>query len=501
MIELSRAEHIEIIRALSEIRGGRLTMLNNTIPAYRKDGGDGDDKWVKLKSPEMVDAFKVEQSLGVGIHQIPIGNDILGGAAKVKDYRKLSFVIDRAMADLDTSNLETKQISNRLHASLIESGATIPYSDFKENLEKIIERHKHPRRIFEAIAMSEQVIVWPSHHLRMQQPPIPDSEYKKTAFGNKLQTPERITDALISAAREHYMRPERFVHSVVASLAKQNIALAFDGMPGKVGSIPDPMNLFLKEVLSVYKDKEAGGRHILEKAGSALVGLYQPLTEDRRTLGKQAGLQMLRRALSSHPTKSGEDVKEQPSVAFKEINSFAVNLANRSRLWSWRGIINDILENNASLNKKSDAINSRWEDITQSYDISISAPPSHFEELLLRVEKIYGPMVNQHAREKLDEVKHRIGDVLSEAEPVRATIEKWARHSLSPNKENAVSLFKAASVLDEIISPDWLNEQKMNFIKYPEYLPDMEALKVSYQEKKNSQNHYESDPYRPRLGR
>ena len=52
MIELTRAQHLDVIRQLAESSGGRFKFLNNKIPAYRKSEGD----WVKMPLSSDVDA-------------------------------------------------------------------------------------------------------------------------------------------------------------------------------------------------------------------------------------------------------------------------------------------------------------------------------------------------------------------------------------------------------------------------------------------------------------
>lgn len=493
MIELTRAQHLDVIRQLAESSGGRFKFLNNKIPAYRKSEGD----WVKMPLSSDVDAFMAEKDLGVPIHDLLTNDDRLGGAAKVKDRRKLHAVFKEYMGTDALHGLEAQQVKNVLIASLKESGAIMPLSDFEDTLHRAVMKSYYPSRIIDSLDMARQVVIWPEHHLRMKTAPLPDEILEDLNTRIVVNDPQRIVDALISGAREHYMRPELFINHVHAEMFKHNIALAIPGEPGMVSELSPGVTGALNDILKVYRHKENGGVDFLKASAPAFEMQYRRLDEDTRKIGRKQHLEMIKAMLTS-PSPSATVPENTKQDDFKAVVSERAEMVKkisvRSQLWRWRGIINDVLESSPEMKENTSAFNSKWKTLMSEGATGFDSDLADLESTLSRVETVYGPVVMRQINPMLDDVRLNIRESLGHESQAADYLEQWVYKVQEAAYCDPTAAFSHAQAVCSLVSKEqvelWIEEVNKN----PDFIPDVSNLAAEVEVVSHQLHRYSSEP-------
>lgn len=487
MVDLTRTQHLDIIRALAEQSGGRFRFLNNTIPAYRRAEGE----WVKLEHGRVPDAFAAEKYLRFRILDLPLHEDRLGGIAKIKDTARLARHVESLLDTPEVRALDPSTISQLIQHELLNDGAVIPLGDFESQLRGILMRSKASSAVLRALELSDQVISWPEHNLRLQSKPLP-ADKLVGANNNTVyyyESPEYLTTILSSAAEHHYMRPELFLIEVHAGLHNNNLALTFEGMAGRVSEIPHDVGHYLKDALTLYREN---GRVAFEDAAKMLRMEYRPLHANTRTISVEQGLRMLREAF--HRTSPSSDTS-RINVAHNEHEETSLivrHLAARRYLWSYRGVLNHVLSQDPQL--PIDKINERWDKYMSTCPVSLSTPLESLTSLVKQLDKSYGDMILRTTAKMQKDLDQRLSMHLGgmELAPALEHFQEIVRRSVGAGGQ-PVEQFRRQVLLDDFLSPGYLLQQA-NTYKSNRTLPSIEKFVGAVEDKQYNVLTYDELP-------
>lgn len=490
MIELSRAQHLDVIKALSESVDGSFRLLNNEIPAYKNREG----KWVEMHENADVNAYKVAKDLGLKISKLPLDVDNLGGIALIKDFKKMSQVITSAQVqEPDFRFMTAYQQALLVKKALDESGAITPFSDFPSALESIYKHTSHAGSVVLSLKNSPQLVVWKEHHKRLSSTQIPESELDRSTIVPTVKNKKILESALILAAKNHYQRPELFINTVHSELFNRNIALTFANEPGDVNELSPPMKLYLEEVLKAYSgDTKA----LFEKVSVPLVLEYRPLNQDLRALGVTDGLRMIRDVLKNGQNKKAAEVGDvTDKVEPPRNNDTLLSMAVRLKVWSWRTVLNSVTNDLTS--EQAEKVNSRWSEVLNENPLSIGASFEDLKLTLSRVEKIYGPLVERSATTMKSDLYSRVLNhpELNEMnlQPVRDALKDIMDKITNTSKSDVLSSYISPFSLNEVIDDKYIRSAKNNFLANKS-LPGMLDFKHNYDEKVTKKFKPEAEP-------
>lgn len=487
VVDLTRTQHLDIIRALAEQSGGRFRYLNNTIPAYRRAEGE----WIKLEHGRVPDAFAAEKHLRFRIVDLPLHEDRLGGIAKIKDTARLTRHVESLLDTPEIRALDPSTISQLIQKELLDDGAVIPMGDFESQLRGILKRSKASSSVLRALELSDQVIAWPEHNLRLQSKPLPAD--KLVGINNNTvsyyQSPEYLTTILAAAAEHHYMRPELFLIEVHAGLHNNNLALTFEGMAGNVSEIPHDVGHYLKDALVLYREN---GRAAFEDAAKMLRMEYRPLHANTRTISVEQGLKMLREAFNRTCPSSTTSMLGVARNEHDGASLIVRHLAIRKYLWSYRGVLNRVLAQDPQL--PIDKINERWDKYMQACPVSLSTPLESLTSLAAQLDKTYGDMILRTTAKMQQELDHRLSMHLGgmELAPALEHFHEIVKRSVSAGGQ-PVEQFRRQVLLDEFLSPGYL-QQQANTYKNNRSLPSIENFVGAVEDKQHNVLVYDELP-------
>jgi hypothetical protein len=468
VIELTRYQHLDIIRALAESSGGRFKMLNNTLPAYRKKEGD----WVKMMFPRDIDAFLVERDIGMPIHRLPTVDDRLGGIAKIKDKRRATSVLHDVLDGTDVGSLEPVQAARFIKKSLVDKGARMPLSTFNAALVSALTDNMRasPDNVLDRLDLVGQQIYWPEHHIRTLPFEPREGVAETPPYGSLSHDASLVKKVLVDAARNHYMRPDLFVMDVFSALLKRNLAPSVSDTPAVIDMITPEVARFLKDTLTLYAQKGEGA---LDAAAAMIKLRYLPLGHDTQTIGRKRGLSMLRQALSESPVAILDSPPASTDKRFNERLLLIENLSLRNTLWQWRGALNGLIEDNQDT-LPVEKLNEKWR-IVMTQDVTVFTPVDELKLLIGRVEKIYGKLL-KGASEKINaKLGVELKSALIAAPALKTVIESAVQHLQKSQSGNALSSYNTARSLSEVFSSVELEKMKQEY-QSQGVLPAVESL-------------------------
>lgn len=446
---------------------------------------------MKLEHGRVPDAFAAEKHLRFRIIDLPLHEDRLGGIAKIKDMARLTRHVESLLDSPNVRSLEPSTISQLLQHELRNDGAVIPMGDFESQLRGILMRSKAPSSVLRALELSDQVISWPEHNLRLQAKPLPADKLvginNNTAY--YYQSPEYLTTILSSAAEHHYMRPELFLIEVHAGLHNNNLALTFEGMAGNVSELPLDVGHYLKDALTLYREN---GRAAFEDAAKMLRMEYRPLHVNTRTISVEQGLQMLRESFNRTSPSNVTTTADSPQNEHEGASLLARHLAVRKYLWSYRGVLNRVLAEDPQL--PIDKINERWDKYMQTCPVSLSTPLPSLTSLVSQLDKSYGDLILRTTSKMQKDLAHRLSMHLGGAElaPALAHFNEIVRRSISAGGQ-PVEQFRRQVLLDEFLSPGYLSQQ-ISAYKKDHSLPSIEKFIGAVEDKQHNILTYDELP-------
>ncbi len=466
MIELSRHQHLDLIKALSESVGGKLRLLNNTIPACKAEGGN----WLKFDSMAKVDAFKAAKHLGLKVTDVSPLFDRLGGAAIVKDNVRFISVFKEQIGQQKEVYLDIEPFAIEIKNALIDDGMAMPSSDFDEVLLRALKQTRIPSDVAGQLSLAGQKTIWSEHHFRMSlQEPGADA-LEVGNFGRRTLKDQSIAvKAMSSAAEEHYMRPELFVLEVKAALHQQNIALSFKGEPASLDSPSAPIDYFLKDVLMSYAKH---GESAFSSAVEDLDLVYSPVKISNHTIGNKKGVSMLRSALARAKVGGSAEKRSTMGGLSESKMTLFSNLQLRKSLWSWRGVLNEVISSEPK--ERADAIDLSWREKVDNENISFDTPVDKIKQVVDKVNKIYGPLVTRHQEARVNKLATKISALTQRAEPVSECLMKLLNDTLSQGQD-LIGRFELTDSLTSVLTDQFITDSTQSYVDQQE-LPDLSEI-------------------------
>jgi hypothetical protein len=486
VIELTRYQHLDIIRALAENSGGRFKMLNNTLPAYRKKEGD----WVKMMFTRDVDAFLVERDIGIPIHRLPTVDDRLGGIARIKDKRRAASVLREVLDGTDIASLEPLQAARFIKRSLVDKGAKMPLSTFNAALVAALTNplRASPDKVLERLDLVGQQIYWPEHHVRTLPFEPREGVANMPAYGSLSHDEPLVKHVLVAAARNHYMRPDLFVMDVLAALLKRNLAPSVSDIPAVIDTITPDVERFLKDTLTLYAQK---GESALDAAAAMVKLRYLPLGHDTQTLGRKRGVSMLREVLKNTSVDVTPDSLTGEDKRLNERLLLIDNLSLRNTLWQWRGALNWMIEDNQDA-LPVEKLNEKWRAIMKK-DVTVFTSVDELKLLLSRVEKSYGKLLQEGAEKINAKLGVELTTALSGTPELKTVVENAVQYLQNTQSGHALSSYNTARSLSNVFSLAELERIKQEH-QVDGVLPVVESLLIDLECKAINDRSFVEEP-------
>jgi hypothetical protein len=399
--ELSKNQHIELIRALAEHAGGDFKVLSNKIPAMKVPQSN---EWVKFTVPDIeghmpLNAFAASKKLDVKIIDLPSEKDRLGGAAIVKDYTKATDVIKKVMNEYRMDVLEAEQLAKKVLSALSDSNVSTLPKRSESVLSRTLSERRSAETLISRLEISGVNLMWPEHHVLRGQNTLNSDFITVDNHVSIMSDKSWFTDALALAAKEHYQRPDMFILEAHIAAYQRNVGISLFSQDVDIADVSSDVMAFLKDTLGAYRDK---GRVVFEQTPDLLYFPYKEIGSKERTLSPLDKLSELRELLGV-PKK--ESFVQRTAIPQSTVE-MAEKISIRSQLFSWRGIINHILEKNSDLPAKE--INGKWTELV-NHGANFTDTIEDLRETLSRVDNIYGPMLDR----SMEMFKKDLGNIIS----------------------------------------------------------------------------------------
>jgi hypothetical protein len=468
MKELSRNQHLELIRALAEHAGGDFKVLSNRIPAMKVPHSN---EWVKFTVPGVeghipLNAFAASKKLGVKISDLPSEKDRLGGAAIVKDYSRGAHVIEDVINEYRMDGLETEQLAQKVLCALSDSNVSSLPQRTTGILSRALAERKMADNLISRLEIGAVNLMWPEHHVLRAQNTLSSDFMTIDNHISIISDKSWFTDALVLAAKEHYQRPDMFVLEIHVAAYQRNVGISLFSQDVDIADVSSDVVTFLKDTLEVYRDK---GREIFEQAPDMLCFPYKEIGSKERVTSPLDKLSELRGLLGG----AKKELVAQRTTIPQSTIGIAEKISIRSQLFSWRGAINHMLEKTPSLPAKE--INDKWAGLV-SHGANFTDTVENLRDTLSRVDNIYGPMLDR----SMDVLKKDLGSIISKVKSEPALMPLY--QSLAGHLKETLAVartptekYVAIAELSVMIGNDEVSSMVATFHQ-DESLPDWEAL-------------------------
>jgi hypothetical protein len=351
-MDLNRRQKLDMIEGLVLYNGGKYSLLNNKFPAYKMPN----DTWVKL---DYIDPFVVESDIGFSYNDVPSNKALLGGIARVKDYRRALSVIKLALSQIDRMPLNTYQISQMVSDALIEDGMEFNgFDDLPHTLESVLTKHDlSPRKSIDAFGMIGVEYYWPEHHSRSNGRAPTDTIYDMTSGVPLLRDTSRMEIAV-----EHFLKSsphsfEKFVINFHRFCCSKNLSVSIIEQPGDPETLPLDVENAMRNAYETFS--QTGNSDPLIGLSKGLIYRHKALGSVRKTPRAQ-NIELMRGILS-------QNVKPKISPRESSINSSSKlelisKMAVRSELLKWQDAVFKLSEISQSKQSKDQLMKS-WKEI------------------------------------------------------------------------------------------------------------------------------------------
>jgi hypothetical protein len=468
MKELSRNQHLELIRALAEYVGGDFKMLSNKVPAMKVPQSN---EWVKFTVPGIeghvpLNVFAASKKLGVRIIDLPSEKDRLGGAAIVKDYGKATNIIEKVINEYRMDGLEAEQLAQKVLSALSDSNVSNLPKRTIGVLSRALLENGVSGNLISRLEISGVHLMWPEHHVLRGQNTLGSDLITVDNHINVMSDKSWFTNALALAAKEHYQRPDMFILEAHIAAYQRNVGISLFSQDIDITNVSTDVVRFLRDTLEVYREK---GKVVFEQAPASLCFPYKEIGSKERERSPLGELSALRGLLG----RPKEELVSPKSTISQETVDVAEKIAIRSQLFSWRGVINHMLEKSPDLPARE--INDKWAEL-MGHGVNFTDTLENLRETLSRVSNIYGPMLDR----SIDAFKKDLGDILSKVKsepelmPLHQSLTDHLKETLS-GANTLTEKYVAIAELSIMIGSNEVSSMVATFHQ-DEKLPDWEEL-------------------------